>query len=141
MAGILGFFESLIWVLAARQVLGDLDEPLTMVAYAAGYGAGTMFGATVERWLAMGSVLVRIVSDVRSNPTHEALRAAGFAVTVVNGEGRDGQVRVSFSVIPRKRLDRALDIVRAENADAFVTVEDAKTANIAARPAAAAIRK
>jgi uncharacterized protein YebE (UPF0316 family) len=65
-AGVLGFFESLIWVLAARQVLGDLDELIKIVAYAGGYAAGTMLGSTFERWLAMGSVLVRIVAPVDS---------------------------------------------------------------------------
>lgn len=140
-AGLLGFFESLIWVLAARQVLGDLDEPVTMVAYAAGYGAGTMFGATIERWLAMGNVLVRIVSSVTSPPAYPALRDAGFPVTVLNGEGRDGQVQISFTVIPRRRLAATLDLIRFESPGAFVTVEDAKTADVAIRPSPVALRK
>ncbi len=140
-AGMLGFAESIVWVLAARQVLGDLDEPLTMISYAAGYGAGTMFGATIERWLAMGNVLVRIVAAADTTPAYARLREEGFGVTVVNGHGQDGEVRVAFSVVPRRHLSEALDIVHSVSPEAFVTVEEAQMAELATRPKAFAIRK
>ncbi len=140
-AGILGFFESLIWVLAARQVLGDLDEPIKMVAYAGGFAAGTMLGSTIERWLAMGSVLVRVISPVSSPPVFPVLRQLGLGVTVVNGEGRDGEVRVLFTVIPRRRVSEVLDVIAHTNDEAFVTVEEARLPNLEARRSAAAIRK
>jgi uncharacterized protein YebE (UPF0316 family) len=140
-AGAVGFFESLIWVVAAGQVLSGLDEPLKMVAYAGGYAAGTMLGSTIESWLAMGNVLVRIVSPVDSPPTHDHLRDAGFATTVVNGEGRDGEVRVSFAVMPRRSASQALRLVAEVNPAAFVTMEEAKLPELAAYRSAAAIRK
>ncbi|MGF1666597.1 MAG: DUF2179 domain-containing protein, partial [Acidimicrobiia bacterium] len=140
-AGVLGFFESLIWVLAAREVLGNLDEPIKMVAYAGGYAAGTMLGSTIERWLAMGSVLVRIVAPVESPHAYEALQDAGYPTTVLNGEGRDGAVRVAFSVLPRRESRRALALVARVNPDAFVTIEDARHLDLTSRRSAAALRK
>jgi uncharacterized protein YebE (UPF0316 family) len=140
-AGVLGFFESLIWVLAAREVLGNLDEPVKIVAYAGGYAAGTMLGSTIERWLAMGSVLVRIVAPVESPHAYEALQDAGYPTTVLNGEGRDGAVRVAFSVLPRRDSRHALDLVARVNPDAFVTIEDARHLDLTSRRAAAALRK
>ncbi len=56
-AGLLGFFESLIWLLAAAQVLSDLDSPVKFLAYAGGYAAGTVLGTTIEKWIAIGSIL------------------------------------------------------------------------------------
>lgn len=140
-AGVLGFFESLIWVLAARQVLGDLDEVIKIAAYAGGYAAGTMLGSTIERWLAMGSVLVRIVAPVDSPHAYEVLRDAGYPTTVLNGEGRDGPVRVAFSVLPRRASRSALDLVAETNPEAFVTVEEARHMDLATRRSATAMKK
>ncbi len=140
-AGLLGFLESIIWVLAARQVLGDLDEPLKIIAYSGGFAAGTMLGSTIERWLAMGSVLIRVITPVESQPVYPALRALGLGVTVVNGEGKDGEVRILFTVIPRRRVGEVLDLIAATNHEAFVTVEEARLPNLPARLSAAAVKK
>ena len=67
-AGLLGFFEALVWLTAAAQVLGSLDSPVKFVAYAAGYAAGTMLGVSVERWIAVGDSLLRVVSKVDAPP-------------------------------------------------------------------------
>lgn len=141
LAGLLGFFESLIWVLAARQVLTDLDNPIKIIGYAAGFGAGTLLGSSIERWLALGSKLIRIVSPVDSPPGYLAMRDAGFQVTVLNGEGRDGGVRIAFSVVPRKRTSEVLSIVRAHNPDAFVTLEDATMPDMNAMRTSTSVRK
>ncbi|MDQ3459844.1 MAG: DUF2179 domain-containing protein [Deinococcota bacterium] len=140
LAGLLGFFESLIWLLAASQVIGNLDNPLKLVAYAGGYAAGTMLGATIERWIAMGQSLLRIVTPVATPPLAPALRKAGFYVTVVNAEGRDGDVQVSFSVIPRRRMHEVLEIVRRMNPKAFVTFEEVRSLNVGP-PQEALLRK
>ncbi|MEZ4630956.1 MAG: DUF5698 domain-containing protein [Deinococcales bacterium] len=50
-AGILGFCESIIWLLVAGAVLGNLDNPVKVIAYVGGYAAGTMLGSNIERWL------------------------------------------------------------------------------------------
>ncbi len=141
LAGLVGFFESLIWVVAAGQVLSGLDEPLKMVAYAAGYATGTMLGSTIEGWLAMGSVLVRIVAPIHSPHAYEALQEAGYALTVLNGEGRDGAVRVAFAVMPRREAKHALKLVARANPDAFVTLEDAKLPELVAYRSPLALRK
>jgi len=122
-------------------VLSGLDEPLKMVAYAGGYAAGTMLGSTVEGWLAMGSVLVRIVAPIDSPHAYEALQDAGYALTVLNGEGRDGAVRVAFAVMPRRQAKRALELVAEANPQAFVTIEDAKLPELVAYRPPAAMRK
>ncbi len=129
LAGLFGFVESLVWLIAAAQVLSNLDSPVKFVAYAAGYAAGTMLGVSVERWLAIGNSIMRVVSPVASPEVEERLRAAGFYVTVLNARGRDGDVRVSFSVLPRRRMQEALRIVGDANPQAFVTFESTTPTN------------
>lgn len=123
LAGLFGFFESLVWLIAAAQVLSNLDSPLKFVAYAGGYAAGTMIGVSVERWLAIGETIMRVVAPVGTDSVEDALRDAGFYVTVLNARGRDGDVRVLFSVLPRKRIQEALRLVGEVNPAAFVTFE------------------
>lgn len=122
-SGIVGFLESLTWVVAASQVLRNLDDPVRMVAFAAGFGAGTALGVVIERWIAMGTMIVRIVAPVASPQVTEVLRDAGFGVTVLNGEGLQGDVRMAITVVARRRLREVLTIVHRVNPTAFVTYD------------------
>jgi uncharacterized protein YebE (UPF0316 family) len=122
-AGALGFFESLTWVTAAGLVFNNLDTPPRLLAFAAGFATGTVLGATVERWLAVGRTMLRVVTAVGTPEVAPALRTAGFGVTVINAEGLEGEVRVAFSVIPRRKLPEAFRIVAGVNPDAFVTAD------------------
>ena len=66
LAGTLGFFESLSWVIAAALVLSDMDEWYKVVAYAAGFGLGTSLGSTLDTWIASGQVFVRVMAPIGS---------------------------------------------------------------------------
>src|SRR5690625_2472990 len=100
-AGGLGFLESLVWLVAAAEVLSNLDSPLKYIGYAGGYAAGTILGTTIEKWMALGSVLVRIIEQVNEPDTVEPLRAAGYYATVMNARGRDGEVQI---ILDRKSV-------------------------------------
>lgn len=139
-AGLIGFVESMTWVFAASQVLRNLDDPVRMVGFAAGFGAGTFLGVLIERWLAMGSRIVRVIAPIGSPQAADALRAAGYAVTVLNGEGLHGDVRLAFTVVPRRRLKEVLAIVEEINPEAFVTFEQVRLAPTGYR-AATSVRK
>jgi uncharacterized protein YebE (UPF0316 family) len=120
----IGFVETLIWVFAVTLVLQDLNDPVRMVAYAAGFGLGTLLGVTIERWLAIGTVLVQAVAPVSSPSSAVRLRAEGFRVTELNGEGLEGGVRLVISVVPRRKVARVVELIETVNPSAFVTTED-----------------
>jgi uncharacterized protein YebE (UPF0316 family) len=141
LAALLGFFESLLWVSAAAIVFSNLDNPVRIVAFAGGFAVGTLLGGNIERWIAMGTAFIRVVTPVETPSIAAALRNEGFAVTVVNAEGRDGEVRVTFTVLPRRQVKRAIGIVHDTNPGAFVTVEDIRIAEIARHHKATAVRK
>lgn len=123
LAGLFGFFESLVWLIAAAQVLANLDSPVKFLAYAAGYATGTMLGVSVERWLAIGESIVRVVTPIDTPPVEDSLRSAGHYVTLLNARGRDGDVSVAFSVIPRRKIPEVLKLLHEVNPSAFVTFE------------------
>ena len=109
-------------------------------SFAAGFGAGTLLGVTIERWVAMGTSIVRIVAPVDSPQSAVPLREAGFGVTVFNGEGLQGDVRLALTVVPRRRLREVLGIVYRANPAAFVTIQHVKVARAGYR-SATAVRK
>ncbi|GHG03911.1 hypothetical protein GCM10017783_15580 [Deinococcus piscis] len=130
LAAVLSFFESLIWLTAAAQVLGNLESPVQFIAYAGGYAAGTLVGAWIEQWLAVGKVVLRAFVPVNAPDVAGALRSAGYYVTALNGSGRDGDVRILFSVIPRRASGKVLRLIEEVYPKAFVTIEEVSTADL-----------
>jgi uncharacterized protein YebE (UPF0316 family) len=135
----IGFVETLIWVFAVTLVLQDLHDPVRMVAYAAGFGLGTVLGVTIERWLAIGTVLVQSVAPVSSPSSAVRLRAEGYRVTELNGEGLEGGVRLVITVVPRRRVNQVLELIDEVNPSAFVTTGDVAMPQLWRR--ASAVRK
>ena len=132
-AGAFGFVESLVWLVAVSQVITNLDSVYKMIGYAAGYAVGTMLGVSIEKWLAMGDAMVRIVTSASAPSPSGPLRAAGFSVTEVNARGRDGDVSLAFAVVPRKRLVKMMKMLEETNPHAFITIEQTSLPRQAAR--------
>jgi len=130
-AGILGFFESIIWVVAVGLVLSDLDEWYKVVAFAAGFGMGTALGGALDALIASGQVFVRVMAPSESPPVAEELRALGFGATVLNAEGLLGDVRLTLLAMPRRRQNEAISVIREVNPQAFVTVDAVSAATAA----------
>ncbi len=132
LAGLFGFFESLIWLIAAALVLGNLTSPIQFIAYASGYATGTMLGSTVEKWLAIGDALVRIVTPIGSPELSSFMREAGYYVTTVDAKGRDGDVQVSLTVVPRRAAPRLMAMAHNVNPEAYITYEETTPFRLAA---------
>ncbi len=128
-ATILGFFEILIWLLAISQIMQNLTNIANYVAYAAGFAAGTFIGMTIERRLAIGSLVVRIVVPREAEDLVMYLIASGFEVTRLKAEGALRPVAVILTVVKSSALPRLLKIVKNFQPRAFYTVEDVRTAS------------
>jgi uncharacterized protein YebE (UPF0316 family) len=133
LAGALGLVQSFVFIFAVAQVLKDLDDPIRMVGYALGFAAGTVLGSTIERWIGMGQAIVRVIAPFDTPQVAPSLRAAGFGVTVLNAEGLQGPVRLTFVVVPRRRTTHALDLIRSSNPAAFVTIESTSAPDLPLR--------
>ena len=125
-AGSLGFFQALVWIIAVGNVIRHLDSWMHVVGYAGGYAMGTMVGITIERLVAYGLSAVRIVSRHGGVEIAEALRERGYGVTEMAGFGREGRVEIINSVVQRAHLDEVMQIVDRFDPQAFVTAEEPK---------------
>ena len=123
---VLGFFQSVIFVLAITSVISNLDSVLNIVSYAAGYASGGVVGMWLEGKLAIGYTHVQITSSRRGAVLAEKLRNEGFAVTEISARGKDGMVSMLSCNVRRKRASLVEKIVREADEDAFVTSEDVR---------------
>ncbi len=122
----LGFFQSTIWVLAITSVLGQLDNPLAWIGYAAGFASGNVVGMTIEDKLAIGHRHLRVISTRHGPEVSEAVRQAGYGVTEMEGHGRDGLVSVINASVRRRDLSRLQRLIRRADPDAFMAVEEVR---------------
>lgn len=123
-AGMLGFFQALIWIFAVGTAIRHLDSLLHVLAYAAGYSAGTMMGITMERFVAYGVAQVRIVTRESGEAIATALRDLGFGVTQSAGKGRAGNVEVLHTIVQRSQVTEVMKVVDLHDPVAMVTVEE-----------------
>jgi len=129
MAAFVGFFESLLWLIIVSQALQHLDNPMCVIGYAAGYSFGNVVGLALERRLALGHRLVRVIVP-GDDPGHvvDDLRERGHGVTVVTGEGLKGSVRILFTIAKRKEVEEMIALIRERYPAAFFAVEDVRQA-------------
>lgn len=124
LAWILGFFQSMIFVVAIGSVLRDLNNPLNIIGYAAGFATGNVLGILIEERLAIGHVLLNIISSRRGTAVAERLRDAGFAVTEIAAQGKDGMVTMLSCSVLRKRVEEVRRTVNEVDDTAFITADD-----------------
>ena len=122
---LIGLIESVIWIIAVAKVINDIDEPILIAGYAIGFAAGTILGYYAERILGLGDVVIRVFASIKSPSVAEPLRDEGHGVTVINGEGKDGTVKIYLCIIPRRKLKSALQIIKKVNPDAYITTDSA----------------
>ena len=123
---ILGFFQSLIFVVAISSVLSQLNNILNVIGYATGFATGNLVGMLIENRLAIGHVLVNIISSTRGPAIAERLRTNGYAVTEIPGRGMNGTVFELHASVLRKDVNQVETIVLETDPQAFVTAEDVR---------------
>ncbi|MGE4544672.1 MAG: DUF2179 domain-containing protein [Pedobacter sp.] len=125
-AALLGFFESLIWVVAISQVMQNLTNVLTYIAFALGFATGNYVGVLLEERIAFGSLIVRIITRKDASELTEHLWKAGYGVTNLHAHGETGPVQLIFTVCRRRDVQDVLRLVKRFNPRAFYTIEDVR---------------
>ena len=127
LAPALGFLEVLIWLIAIRQIFQHLDNVAAFFGYALGFAAGTAIGMAIEEKLAIGMVTLRVITAEDARDLIVSMNESDFGVTSFAAEGVSGRVRLLFTIVRRKDLDRALDIVRDSHPRAFISISDVRS--------------
>jgi uncharacterized protein YebE (UPF0316 family) len=119
----LGFLEVLIWTTAVSQVILRLREsPVLIVAYAGGFAAGNAVGIVLERRLALGQCVVRMISQ-ESDRVVDVLSSFGPVRGVFQSEREGPSERLVFATLARTDLQEAVRRVKAVDPDVFYVVD------------------
>jgi uncharacterized protein YebE (UPF0316 family) len=125
-APLLGFFEVLIWIVAMSQILKYANNWPSYLAWAGGFAVGNYIGLWIEEQLAIGNLLMRVITPKPALELVQLLREAGFGVTRVDAQGAQGDVNLIFTLVQRRDLPEAIRIVQNFHPQAFYTVEDVR---------------
>lgn len=120
----LGFVEIIIWLWVISTVITQVKEiPVLAIFYAFGFASGNMVGIRIERWLAFGHIIIRVISREYYKEMTDTLRKAGYAVTTFQGEGMRGPVMELYIVCRRKNLREIVRLVHTIEPEAFYITE------------------
>ncbi|MBN2261240.1 MAG: DUF2179 domain-containing protein [Clostridiales bacterium] len=125
---IMGFFEVMIWIVIVGNVLSDISsDPLKAVAYAGGFAVGNYVGSWIEEKLGIGTAEVQaIVLKEHGKELAEAIRQEGYAVTIVEGQGKNFPRNILSMYISRKKIKHVIGIIQKNQSNAVITVSEAK---------------
>lgn len=133
LAVLIAFFESLIWVTAVSRVLTNVSDPLTAFAFAGGFAMGTFVGITIENLFKLGDQVVRIFSSDGCTLACR-LREDGYRVTMFDGHGRDGDVKLLFVQVKRREAGKVLKAAREHDPKCYIVIDDVRQASSVSSP-------
>lgn len=118
-SSMISFFEQIVYVTALSLVVTQLNDPYRILAFAAGYAAGSILGSWLETKIAIGYVVFQVVTSPSSR-IGDYLRGMGFGVTVWRGMGRDNERQLMMVVTKRKSVHKVMNTIDTMDSDAFV---------------------
>ena len=134
-AFLLGFLEVSMWLVVISAVIHRIvEKPILGIFYALGFSTGNVVGILLERRIAFGHMVLRIITPRAGKGMVEKVRNAGFGVTTFQGEGLSGPVTMLYVVCRRRDLHRVIQIARSVEPDAFYISEQAGSVSKIYRP-------
>lgn len=128
LAGLIGFLEVTIFLVAISQVVTNIGNWWNVIGYAGGFALGQIIGITIDKKIAIGLAEVNIVSMGMGTQIAEALRGDGYGATEFLGAGHSSIVDMVRTVVRRKEVPSV--VARATTLDdkAFITVQEMQSA-------------
>jgi uncharacterized protein YebE (UPF0316 family) len=121
-AMILGTLGAVLQITAITQVVTNVEDPLSIGAYAAGVGVGVLLGLIAGDRFTPGSVGVTIITTTAD--VAPRLWSLGWPATVQSGYGEDGPVTMLFVAINRRHESRLQQDVASIAPEAFWSIEE-----------------
>lgn len=120
-AGVLGFFEILIFILIVSRVIQDIGNWFNVIAYCGGFAVGNVVGIYISEKISKETVSVGIISKSKWQEIENRLRDEGFGVTRNIGYGKDGEVQMLRVICERNYFPKVREISLEYDRKAFIT--------------------
>lgn len=125
--------EGVLSTVAGAVINKMTDQPILALFYAFGFATGNVVGIMVERRLALGIIILRVITKTAGKQLADRLRKMGQPVTVFRGQGMRGPVEELYIACRRRNLKSILGFVKEEDSDAFFITEMARDVGKATR--------
>lgn len=120
----LGFLEISVWITAVSEAVVRVGEsPMLVGAFAGGFAAGNAVGIFLERRLAIGTSVVRLISAQEGRLVARAIEDIGTMVTTFSGTSDSGPRSLVYALCPRRRLPELIAAAKVADRDVFYAVE------------------
>ncbi len=98
-----------------------------MIAYALGYGLGVIVGMKIEEKLALGYIMVNVITKELDLDLPKQLREKGYGVTNWVAGGLEGD-RTALQILTPRRYELQLyDTIKTLDSKAFIIAYEPKT--------------
>lgn len=136
LAFMLGIVEVVVWILVVSTVVNQISSsPVLIVFYALGFATGNVTGILVERRLAFGFLVMRVITAEKGgDELAMKLREMGQPVTVFVGYGMRGPVKELYVVCRRRDMKRLIPVITEHDDNAFIITEQARDVNKVLKP-------
>jgi uncharacterized protein YebE (UPF0316 family) len=128
LAPLFGFFEIIVWLFAIGQIMQNLTNLTYYFAYAGGFATGNFVGMFIEEKMAMGTLIIQIITKQDSSNLIEALKLKNYGITIVDAHGATGDVKIIITVIKRKNVGDVVCMIKQFNPKAFYSIEEVRMA-------------
>ena len=129
LAPFLGFFEVFIWIATMGIIVANLNNIFSFFFYALGFAAGNYVGIMMEERLAMGNVIVHVITKKKAGDLIRTLKTKKYRITYIGAQNNDGEVTVLYILVKRKNLDKLIKRIKTRHPKAFFSIEDVRFAS------------
>lgn len=134
-AFLLGFVEVSMWLAVIASIVNRVAEkPVLGVFYALGFSTGNAVGILLEKKLAFGHTVLRVITPEKGGELASAIRGAGYPATCFEGLGASGPVTEVCVVSRRRDLRKILSVVSEIVPGAFYVTEPVGSVRTVRRP-------
>lgn len=126
-AAIISMVEVVIYVIGLGLVLDNLNQIQNLIAYAVGYGIGVIVGMKIEEKLALGFIMVNVITKEYDRDLPKSLREEGFGVTSWPANGLEGNRMALEILTPRKYELKLYNTITELDPKAFIIAYEPKT--------------
>lgn len=127
-AAIIGFIETILYVVILGRVMKQLDNVWALLAYGCAYGTGIYLAMLLEERFSESNFTAQIVIARERSYMIEEIRQMNIPVTVLDGKGIEEQPRLLLYIVVNKNKFPALEAYAKEHG-LFMTVNKSMPLN------------
>ncbi len=124
---VVALIEVLLWLFITGTVLvGFQAAPLKAIVFAVAFALGNWLGSWLENKIALGLSTIKIITSENPCSLLQILREHDLAVTVIEGEGKDGHRFMLEIYLKRARINSTIKLINSTIDNCVITLSDVK---------------